>query len=141
MFVRDDHPLAGHAAVSWAEAAAHKLCALTPDMQNRRIIDDAFRRVSQQPQFDIESNSAISLCSFVQTGLFACVLPEYFMTVIGQADRIRAVPLTDPLVEHVVGLVTLDRDPLPALVGALMEAAGNFKPAGLFGEVAMAEPA
>jgi DNA-binding transcriptional LysR family regulator len=38
LIVASDDPLAGRAAVSWADVGAAKLCLLTPDMQNRRII-------------------------------------------------------------------------------------------------------
>jgi DNA-binding transcriptional LysR family regulator len=36
-------PLAGRRQVTWREAAEAPLCLLTPDMQNRRIIDGVFR--------------------------------------------------------------------------------------------------
>jgi len=36
---------------------------------------------------------------------------------------VRAVPLTDPLVEHNVGLVAVDRDPISPLVLAAFECA------------------
>ena len=37
-----DGPFAGRSTVEWAEAATVPLCLLTPDMQNRRILDDNF---------------------------------------------------------------------------------------------------
>jgi hypothetical protein len=36
---------------------------------------------------------------------------------------VRAVPLTDPIVEHNVGLVAVDRDPISPLVLAAFECA------------------
>lgn len=36
-----DGPFAGRDSVTWAEARVLPLCLLTPDMQNRRIIDEA----------------------------------------------------------------------------------------------------
>ena len=40
---------------------------------------------------------------------------------------IRAVPLTDPLVEHSVGLVAVDRDPVSPLVLAAFECAKGLE--------------
>ena len=53
--------LAGRTQVTWREAANTPLCLLTPDMQNRRIIDGVFRSVGAKPvrggrdQFDLQS--------------------------------------------------------------------------------------
>jgi hypothetical protein len=41
---------------------------------------------------------------------------------------VRAVPLTDPLVEHTVGLVAVDRDPISPLVLAAFESARAIEP-------------
>ncbi|MGE3628018.1 MAG: LysR family transcriptional regulator, partial [Hyphomicrobiales bacterium] len=57
LFVRDDHPLAGRTTVSWNEAADHPLGLLTPDMQNRRIVDATFARIKRRPDPEVESNS------------------------------------------------------------------------------------
>jgi DNA-binding transcriptional LysR family regulator len=128
LFVRENHPLAGHETVSWAEAAEHPLCALTTDMQNRRIVQAAFRRAGRSPAPQAESNSLVNLCAFVSSGSYASVLPEYLLSIVGGAARIRAVPLVDPVIEHGVGLVTLERSPPPRAVAALAEAARSFRP-------------
>jgi DNA-binding transcriptional LysR family regulator len=49
LLVRADHPLAGASSVTWADAAKEPLCLLTPDMQNRRIINRAFRAANCAP--------------------------------------------------------------------------------------------
>ena len=41
---------------------------------------------------------------------------------------IRTVPLVDPLVEHSVGLVAVDRDPISPLVLAAFEGAKAVEP-------------
>jgi DNA-binding transcriptional LysR family regulator len=127
LFVRRDHPLAGRDAVGWAEAADHPLGLLTPDMQNRRIVDAAFRKAGVRPAPEIESNSAFNLCAYVLIAGLASVLPEFFVGMVAESD-IRAIPLVEPEVEHSVGLVALDRDPLPRLVAAAFEAAKGYRP-------------
>jgi DNA-binding transcriptional LysR family regulator len=126
LMVRHDHPLAGRAEVGWAEAAAHTLCLLTPDMQNRRIIDRAFARANAKPDPEIESNSVVNLCAYIQTEGIAAVLPEVLSTVIGEGAGVKAIPLVDPVVEHTIGLVAVDREPISPLVEALLEAGQGY---------------
>lgn len=127
LFIRSDQPLAGRSSVGWREAAGLALCALTPDMQNRRIIDAAFATVGGAPKPMVESNSVLALCAHVATGAYAAVLPEYFLAILGAADRLRAIPLTGPVVTELVGIVALDREPRPSLIGALIEGAEDFE--------------
>jgi hypothetical protein len=58
----------------------------------------------------------------------ASIIPEYFLDVIGPIADVRAVPLVDPLVEHNVGLVAVDRDPISPLVLAAFECAKEIEP-------------
>jgi DNA-binding transcriptional LysR family regulator len=128
LLVRTDHELAGAASVSWADAAKQPLCLLTPDMQNRRIIDRAFRAANASPIPRVESNSVINLISNVHLMGMTSVIPEYFLSVLGPMADICRVPLVDPLVEHSVGLVAVDRDPVSPLVLAAFECARNLEP-------------
>jgi Transcriptional regulator len=122
LFVRDDHDLAGRATVSWAEAAAHPLALLTPNMQNRRIIDRAFQSADARPRAHVESNSLINLCASVRETGLATVLPEYVARTLSM-DGISAIPLTDPGVAHTVGILAIDRKPMPPMVAMALETA------------------
>jgi DNA-binding transcriptional LysR family regulator len=128
LLVRADHDLAGAPGVAWADAARQPLCLLTPDMQNRRIIDRAFRAVNSAPIPRLETNSVINLCANVRLMGLASIIPEYFLDVIGPIADVRAVHLIDPVVEHSVGLVALDRDPASPLVLAAFECARAIEP-------------
>jgi DNA-binding transcriptional LysR family regulator len=130
VFLREDHALAGREGISWAEAADLPLCLLTPDMQNRRIIDSTFAQAGRCPVPEVESNSVLNLCAFVQAGELFSVLPDCFLSVLGQRSGLRAVPLVAPSVEHLVGLVAPERDPLPPLVAALLKAARDVEAFG-----------
>jgi DNA-binding transcriptional LysR family regulator len=123
LLVRADHPLASAVAVGWVDAAKEPLCLLTPDNQNRRIIDRAFRAAGCTPVPRLETNSVINLCANVHLMGLASVIPEYFLEVIGPVSDVRAVPLIDPVVEHSVGLVAVDRDPVSPLVLAAFDCA------------------
>jgi DNA-binding transcriptional LysR family regulator len=127
LLVRRDNPLAPRGSVTWAEAANQALCLLTPDMQNRRIIDRAFRAANTAPIPKIETNSVVNLCSSVHLMGLATVIPEHFLTVLGPMSDILTVPLTDPVVEHTIGLVAVDRDPVSPLVLAAFECARRLE--------------
>ncbi len=126
LFVRRGHPLFERESVTWGEAAQHALGLLTADMQNRRIVDAAFRAAGARVAPEIESNSAIALCAYVRVAGIATVLPEFFIGMMGDARDVRAIPLTAPEVSHEIGLAALDRDPLPRLVSAALTAAKDF---------------
>jgi DNA-binding transcriptional LysR family regulator len=128
LLVRADHPLVDAPSVTWADAAKEPLCLLTSDNQNRRILDRAFRSANATPIPKLETNSVINLCANVHLMGLASVIPEYFLEVIGPISDVRAIPLSDPVVEHSVGLVAVDRDPVSPLVLAAFECARVTEP-------------
>src|SRR6218665_3181877 len=56
LLTREDGPFGARDTITWVEAAEQKLCLLTGDMQNRRIIDGIFRSVGTAPRPMIETN-------------------------------------------------------------------------------------
>ena len=131
LLVRFDHPLAKASSVSWADAAKEPLCLLTPDMQNRRIVDRAFRAANASPVPRLETNSVINLCANVHLMGLVSIIPEYFLEIMGPISDVRAVPLVEPLIEHSVGLVAVDRDPVSPLVLAAFECARVTEPSAI----------
>lgn len=115
-----DSPLGDRASVTWAEVAQIPLCLLTPDMQNRRIIDGLLRAAGSVPQPTLESNSMIVLFSHVRTGQWASVMPEKLAETLGLTERLRAIPIIAPEAVHTIGLVVPGREPLPPLTAALV---------------------
>ena len=65
------------------------LCLLTPDMQNRRIIDGLLRSAGAEPSPTLESNSMIVLFAHVRTGKWASIMPAKLAETLG-LDRKRA---------------------------------------------------
>jgi DNA-binding transcriptional LysR family regulator len=126
LFVPDDHPLAERESVTWREAAELPLGLLTVNMQNRRIIDRAFRSADCRPEPALETNSVISLYSNVRLMGLASVMPHYILNILGNDPGLKAIPLKEPEIAHAVGLVVLDRDPIAPLVRAFREAAAAF---------------
>ena len=54
--------------MTWAEVGKVPLCLLTPDMQNRRIIEGLLRQAGAEVAPTLESNSIIVLFAHVRTG-------------------------------------------------------------------------
>lgn len=50
------------------------------------------------------------------------------LEVLGPIADVRAVPLADPIVEHSVGLIAVDRDPISPLVLAAFDCARTIMP-------------
>ncbi len=126
LFVSADHTLAQAESVTWHDAAQQPLCLLTPNMQNRRIIDRAFAVAKVHPTPRLETNSIMNLISSVKSMGLCSIMPEYFKNALGNLEGVVAVPLVEPTVSHKVGLVAVDRDPQSPLIAALFAAAQNF---------------
>lgn len=108
--------------ISWADAASLPLCLLTPNMQNRRIVDAAFAEVEKAPQPHVEANSFTGILTHVRTGHFATVLPEA-QALNYNLDGLVRLPLTKPELTQSVGLVIPDRDPVLPITTRLLELA------------------
>jgi len=128
LFVPESHSLANRSSVTWQEASEEPLCLLTTNMQNRRIIDRAFETAKCHPIPRLETNSVINLCSNVRLMGLASIMPQYVLEVLGNVSGIKAIPLDHPKVEHSVGLVVADRDPLSPLIEALRDATTKLAP-------------
>lgn len=117
--------------VTWEEVSTLPLCLLTPDMQNRRIIDQHLADAGVQVRPTLESNSMIVLFSHIRTGKWSSIMPLNLAETFGFAEPIRAIPIVEPDASHTVGLVVAKRDPNTTLVQALLDEAtalaGDFK--------------
>jgi DNA-binding transcriptional LysR family regulator len=115
-----DAPLGDRDKVTWAELAQVPLCLLTPDMQNRRIIDRLLKMAGADSRPMLESDSMILLFSHVRTGRWASVMPAKLAETLGLTETIRAIPIVEPDEVHTVGLVVPEREPMTPLAAALV---------------------
>ncbi len=121
LLTSETSPLGDRDSVTWAEVAKIPLCLLTPDMQNRRIIDQLLRAAGggvSDPT--LESNSMIVLFSHVRTGRWASVMPEKLADTLGLTEHLRSIPIVEPEAVHGIGLVVPDREPMPPIAAALV---------------------
>ena len=115
-----DAPLGTRESVTWREVSQVPLCLLTPDMQNRRIIERLLREAGGNANQALESNSMILLFSHVRTGRWASVMPAQLAETLGLTNVLRAIPITEPEVAHSVGLISPAREPTTPLTAALV---------------------
>ncbi len=113
-------PLGERAKVTWAEVAKIPLCLLTPDMQNRRILDRLLRSAGGDPSPTLESNSVVVLFVHVRTGRWATIMPARLAETLGLTESVRSIPIVEPTVKQVVGLVIPGREPTTPLIAALV---------------------
>lgn len=119
-------PLGDRESVTWAEVARIPLCLLTPDMQNRRIIDRLLVNHCAAPPPMLESNSMVVLFSHVRTGEWASIVPEAFADVLGLAEPLRSIRIIEPQEVHKIGLVLPRREPMTPLLRAFVAEANRL---------------
>ncbi|NJR14040.1 MAG: LysR family transcriptional regulator [Phyllobacteriaceae bacterium] len=122
----DPSLFAGRATLTWAEAASAPLCLLTPDMQNRRIINQHFARAGVSANVALESDSVFALYSHVLSGKWAAIMGEKPAEMFSQSGLMRAIPLVEPEIPFTVGLVVLPREPHTALIDAFLRQARAY---------------
>jgi DNA-binding transcriptional LysR family regulator len=123
-----DAPLGNRDSVTWAEVAQVPLCLLTPDMQNRRIIDRLLKGAGGDSRPTLESDSMILLYSHVRTGRWASVMPAKIADTLGLTDTIRAIPIAQPKAVQTIGLVVPQREPMTPITAALVAEARRLAP-------------
>jgi DNA-binding transcriptional LysR family regulator len=118
--------LEGRDEISWREAAGLNLCLLTPDMQNRRTIDETFAALGCAPLPSLETNSIISLLAHVCSGGWSSIVPRSVLEMIGTPQGVTVLPLVEPSLNWATGVVTLKRDPPSPLVSAVRAIAAGL---------------
>ena len=120
---RADSDLAGRDSVAWHDLSGRRLCLLTSDMQNRRIINRNLSVAGIAPQATVESNSTVVLAAHILAGDWLTILPEDIAAFLADGKPIRIIPLDGNEPSHVVGLVAPYREPhTPVLEALLTEA-------------------
>ncbi len=121
-------PLGDRETVTWAEVGQIPLCLLTPDMQNRRIIDRYLRAAGCEPAPTLESDSMLVLVAHIRAGPWAGVMPAKIAEALGLLDTIRAIPIIGPEPHPTMGLVVPYREPMTPLTAALVTEARRLAP-------------
>jgi DNA-binding transcriptional LysR family regulator len=113
-------PHAGRKTITWAEAARERLCLLSEDMQNRRIINNVATAIGIEIKPLVVSNSFLGVCSHLRHGEWASIVPHTFFYVFGKTEDLVMIDLVEPMHSQSIGLVLSDRDPLSPMAGAVL---------------------
>lgn len=116
-----DAPRASANAITWADAAGEKLCLLSDEMQNRRIIDRLAESIGVKISPSIVCNSFLGVCSHLRCSNYASIVPHTFFNVFGSAPDLAALELIEPTHTQAIGLVVADRDPPSPIAAALLK--------------------
>ncbi|QXT38575.1 LysR family transcriptional regulator [Gymnodinialimonas ceratoperidinii] len=107
--------------VEWADLAGERLCLLTPNMQNRRIINENFMAAGISPEAQVESNSTVVLAAHVQAGGWITVLPiDMARFLCAGKPELVIRELEGQGMDHAVGLVAPYREPHTPVLTALI---------------------
>ncbi len=129
LLISADSKLGNRKQVTWAEVGGIPLCLLTPDMQNRRIINHLLREAGiDDPAPTLESNSMIVLFSHVRTGRWASVMPAILGETLGLTGSVRSIPIVEPTAVHTIGLIVPNREPMTPVTAALVAEALKVAP-------------
>lgn len=110
----------GRESVTWSEAADVPLCLLTPDMQNRRILETIFHEAKRAPVPMVETNSILALYAEVRSGTKASIVTQAALYLLGMPKWLRALPLVSPVQWHSIGIVYPDREPAQPVAAAFV---------------------
>lgn len=114
-------------AVQWSSLGELPFCLLSTAMQNRQVINAAFRREGVQPNVVLETDSLLALHSNVQhAGMFS-ILPHSLLSVLDDLKerRVQAVRI-EPELTRGIGLITRNKPAMPPLVSALWREAATL---------------
>ncbi|MBM6549916.1 LysR family transcriptional regulator [Marinomonas ostreistagni] len=98
--------------LTWSDLADLPLCLLTPNMQNRRLIDAAFRDAGIAPKVMLETDSIFALYAHVRSAGLYSVVPQSMLSQFETQKDIVALPLS-PDLSRDVGLI-IRRQDLPS---------------------------
>ncbi|MEC3861697.1 LysR family transcriptional regulator [Mesobacterium sp. TK19101] len=119
LLCRSDHVLAHKHSLRWPELNGIAMCLLTPDMQNRRILNRHLMQAGIEVVASVESNSTIVLVSNVIAGRSVTVLPDHLARFLAAGHDLCVVPIEEDSAAPTVGLVALHREPYTPVVQAL----------------------
>jgi DNA-binding transcriptional LysR family regulator len=98
------HALASRPQVAWAELAGVKMVAVSRQSANRLLVDHALASLPGRPVWFYETEHVAGALGLVAAGLGLAALPR--LSVPPRHEALCSVPLVEPVVDRVVGLIT-----------------------------------
>lgn len=120
LLVAPNHPVASRPSMSWEEAGRLPLCLLTPNMQNRRIIDRHLKDAGHQPHVVFESNSMTLLNIHVLSGQWATIAAIGVGESFDPPYGLKTIPIIEPPVTHRIGVIFKSKEPYAPIIAAFL---------------------
>jgi DNA-binding transcriptional LysR family regulator len=111
--------LAARQAISWQEIEGRKLVRISTQTGNRILIDDALGERGERLNWHYEVQHVATAVNLVAQGLALTIVPQSSFEV-GRSAGVVALPLHDPRITRIIGVVTKRGLPLSAPASALM---------------------
>ena len=122
LMTRRTHPFTSRRMVTWSEAAGERLCLLSEDMQNRRILNNIAASIGITLSPSIVSNSFLGIYSHLRHGEWSSIVPHTFSYIFGGTPELVAIDLVEPTQSQTIGLVLSNREPSSPMASALLAA-------------------
>ena len=126
LLARNPHPDLVKTDLSWQDIAKLPLCLLTQNMQNRQIIDAAFREINVIPNVVLETDSIFAMYSHVLGGRLYCVAPHSMLNAFESHPEMIAIPLNPELTRD-IGLIIRRQELLSPIQEAAWSIAQNLE--------------
>ena len=123
LLTAEDGPLGGRKTVDCVDVTQLPLCALTPAMQNRRMLDLAMARSGVQLVPSVEADTVDALHAHLSTTRWSSIVADSWLHTFGVPPGMKGIPIADLDLRPVVGIITGDREPASMVAGALIDAA------------------
>ena len=117
---RDDHPLASKPQIGWSILAKQNVMMLGGASSTTRHIIDTLGQAGIASPNGIQLQQLSTLIGFVESGIGGCVLPS-LATTLFRSDRIKIIPLSNPVIRRDIGIVTRPKRGLSKPANAFRE--------------------
>jgi DNA-binding transcriptional LysR family regulator len=125
------HAIMAENEIRWSQAAKLPLCALTPAMRNRRIIDGNMAADGARFHPVVEADTVGALFAHLADVELATVASHTWLHAFGVPRGLAARPMVQNGAGPAVGLIILDRKPNSIVAEALVAAATDVDFAGV----------
>ncbi|RVV97334.1 LysR family transcriptional regulator [Mesobaculum littorinae] len=112
--------LASRSHVGWEAFRGQKLALLTPDMQNRRILDRNLAEAGVEAEVWIESSSIIVLAAKAGASDCMTILPRDIATFLAAGRPLATVPIEGGRAGHAMGIVAPRAEPQTPMIRELL---------------------
>lgn len=113
LLARNPDPGLRKGNLCWTDVAKLPLCLLTQNMQNRRLIDAAFREANVTPKVVLETDSIFALYAHVRSAGLYSIVPHSMLIQFESPQEVTALPLMPELSREADLIMRRQEPPFP----------------------------